>query len=79
MYLYFISATNETHNYHTGTAIWRQIQEDAMWQLHDVILLALYKTPKAEVEAYSADSATMSLGATGQLSGLFENDIKPIQ
>ena len=71
--LYFISATHETPNYHTGTAIWRQIQEDAMWQLHDVMLLALYKTPKSEVIAYNADSATISNPNKEYLKQAIEN------
>ena len=57
--LYFISVMTETPNYHTGTAIWRQIQEEGIWQLHNMIKITLYKTPKAEVIAYNTDSATI--------------------
>jgi len=71
--LYFITAMSETPNYHTGTAIWRQIQEDAIWQLHNVIELALYKTPKAEVIAYNTDSATILNPNSKYLKKAIEN------
>ena len=44
-----------------------------MWQLHDVILLALYKTPTAEVIAYNADSATISNPNPEYLKQAIEN------
>lgn len=71
--LYFITAMTETPNYHTGTAIWRQIQEDAIWQLHNVIQLALFKTPKAEVIAYNTDSATILNPNSEYLKKAIEN------
>lgn len=71
--VYFVTATTETPNYHTGTAIWRQIQEDAIWHLHNVIQLALYKTPKAEVIAYNTDSATILNPNSEYLKKAIEN------
>ena len=58
--LYFISFQKNTPNYHTGTAIWRQIQEEGIWKIHNVIHYVLYMSPNAIIEAINSDSVTVT-------------------
>ena len=57
--LYFISFQKQTPNYNTGTAIWRQIQEDGIWAIQNVIYSALYDSPNAYVLAINTDGTTI--------------------